>query len=1165
MPIQPPRLDDRSYEDLVREARALIPQYTPEWTNLGDADPGMAIVQLFAWMTELTLYRLNRVPDKTYVHFLNFIGEERRNARAATVPLTFRPRAPDGAPSEIPAGTTASTTQAGGREPLHFLTREPLTAHGARVDRVIAAVAGAQPRVREIPFQPVIANPAAISFAGGDGVSIFRLDEVDDGADAFTSDQFLYVRHDDLVRIAARTSATPSGLLRVVAGADPGVPLAAMFDWELPVRGDGGVVWRPLPFDASAASERLGLPDVPLVPRLDGLAPIVSLGESVDPMPLPEDLPRDGWIRGRVRFERWLARLASEEMRVSWRDDRGEEERSVPTWQVRDAGHALEFAIHDLPTIRAGWSLRLGLVDHGVRAGSHAALPLYRWSFRRGDRWITLPDDRVQRVGVGFTIAGPMPELAADGWNLRAERVQSLDLAALAPGLDVALSWRRPVEVVLATGLDGDAAVAIQTEALPATPFQPVATVAPMLGTRFFVGSDLLGNRARAPVMIELEVGFEVEGEPVPEPSSDYHLQLTYRTETGWRVLPDARVDFARFTFATLDADGARRPERRRVRWFVDPSTLDGLARAEVAGQDTCWLRFELTKAALSRQEDKKLPAVPVSLKVYDARLALDGAVGATTWEEVLPGARVIAVEQRPANRRFSRCQERREGKVVTTTPFDRFIDLADDAGGHAALYLRFDRPFPAGRRFATFFRCRGETWLPRGSVAHWELLTSDGAGGSRWTRLATARDGEGGAPSLERSGVLSFGLDAPMAPAPEGTWIRGVLRVEGGEALPTLPPLTHVLPNTVEAVNLHVFRNERFSGLGVPNQSAQLRHFPVFLGDEAEARRDRPFELQVLVDEEDGEKRVWRVAPGNTFASAGKDDRVFVVDPVTGTLTFGNGIRGRMLPVGSFNVGVQSYHAVPGTVGNVAPLDIRLVEGRGDALDVSNLLPASGGRDAESIDEIIRRAPSILTSRDRAVTRRDFEVIAEEASGEVARAACPGDIDEDGVVEVVILPRRREGETVPDAFLAAGLREHVQAHLARRCLVNVRPRVRLATFLPVDVSIDVRLRQGAHRAAVREQVSAWITRFLDPYRGGIDGEGWPFGGTLYAADFARLITDIPDVRHVVDVRVFSTDGGDTRTPPGWERASGAAELVLSDADLFRPREIRVRFVEDAR
>ena len=89
MPIKPPKLDDRGYDDIIDEARKLIPQYCPEWTNLGPADPGMTLVQLFAWMTELIIFRLNKVPAKTYVHFLNFIGEERKRARPSLGQVTF--------------------------------------------------------------------------------------------------------------------------------------------------------------------------------------------------------------------------------------------------------------------------------------------------------------------------------------------------------------------------------------------------------------------------------------------------------------------------------------------------------------------------------------------------------------------------------------------------------------------------------------------------------------------------------------------------------------------------------------------------------------------------------------------------------------------------------------------------------------------------------------------------------------------------------------------------------------------------------------------------------------------------------------------------------------------------------------------------------------------
>src|SRR6185503_4979158 len=150
MPIKPPNLDDRRYADLVREARSLIPQYAPEWTNLSDADPGMTLVQLFAWMTEMIIFRLNQVPDKTYIHFLNFIGEERRAARPSVAPLTFTSKVDR--PVDIPAFTRCATRQREDSTAADFVTVEPLTVHNASVYRMLAVRGGADPAVREIPF-----------------------------------------------------------------------------------------------------------------------------------------------------------------------------------------------------------------------------------------------------------------------------------------------------------------------------------------------------------------------------------------------------------------------------------------------------------------------------------------------------------------------------------------------------------------------------------------------------------------------------------------------------------------------------------------------------------------------------------------------------------------------------------------------------------------------------------------------------------------------------------------------------------------------------------------------------------------------------------------------------------------------------------------------------
>jgi hypothetical protein len=58
------QLDDRRFQDLVSEARLKITRSCPEWTEHNVSDPGITLIELFAWMTEMTIYRLNRVPDK---------------------------------------------------------------------------------------------------------------------------------------------------------------------------------------------------------------------------------------------------------------------------------------------------------------------------------------------------------------------------------------------------------------------------------------------------------------------------------------------------------------------------------------------------------------------------------------------------------------------------------------------------------------------------------------------------------------------------------------------------------------------------------------------------------------------------------------------------------------------------------------------------------------------------------------------------------------------------------------------------------------------------------------------------------------------------------------------------------------------------------------------
>src|SRR6266849_4907868 len=80
MPLQLPNLDDRRYNDLVAEALARIPTYFPKradspgWTNYNPSDPGITLIELFAYLADMLLYRLNRVTDDNTRKFLKLLN-----------------------------------------------------------------------------------------------------------------------------------------------------------------------------------------------------------------------------------------------------------------------------------------------------------------------------------------------------------------------------------------------------------------------------------------------------------------------------------------------------------------------------------------------------------------------------------------------------------------------------------------------------------------------------------------------------------------------------------------------------------------------------------------------------------------------------------------------------------------------------------------------------------------------------------------------------------------------------------------------------------------------------------------------------------------------------------------------------------------------------------
>ena len=90
MSLPAPNLDDLRFQrDLVDEARKRIINYCPEWTEYNVSDPGITLIELFAWMTEMMVYRFNRIPEINYIKFLEMLGFSQSPANSAQTDLTF--------------------------------------------------------------------------------------------------------------------------------------------------------------------------------------------------------------------------------------------------------------------------------------------------------------------------------------------------------------------------------------------------------------------------------------------------------------------------------------------------------------------------------------------------------------------------------------------------------------------------------------------------------------------------------------------------------------------------------------------------------------------------------------------------------------------------------------------------------------------------------------------------------------------------------------------------------------------------------------------------------------------------------------------------------------------------------------------------------------------
>ena len=511
--------------------------------------------------------------------------------------------------------------------------------------------------------------------------------------------------------------------------------------------------------------------------------------------------------------------------------------------------------------------------------------------------------------------------------------------------------------------------------------------------------------------------------------------------------------------------------------------------------------------------------------------------------------------------------------------PRDRF---AGDS-----IHFGFDEGLPdALVRCAVLADLSGRGSNPEAPPVVWEASTPHG-----WARCTVTDDGTGG---LNRSGTLDIQLPHDHSRiAVEGDqelyWLR--LRVDVGacpmyRASPRLLAVGFSTVGGVARARHSELQQPEVLGVssGRPGQRFVLSRSPVLPIDET------PEAAATASEADDGAAAVaesvraltvrgipWRVV--DSFAGAGDDDPVYTLDPDTGEIRFGPAVRdpsgptrqhGAVPPEGARIVSAP-YRVGGGGRGNVAAGRLRSLRSTVKYVDrVTNLRPATGGVDAESMDQALERAPMSVLAGDRAVTLDDFERVAADVARDAHLITARAPTEPGGPVRLLVVPAvdtHHSVQQIDDFQLTGALCERLRAHLEARRVVGQRVVVTTPYYQGVSVAVRVRCAPpsrpddaGGHadeRAVVRDQLIVALHRFVNPVVGGERGDGLGFGEVLTAERVSAVVRAVSGVRDVLDVALFEAN---LRT--GRRVGPGRSRLVAPPDSLFL--SFRHRVVVDA-
>jgi hypothetical protein len=277
---------------------------------------------------------------------------------------------------------------------------------------------------------------------------------------------------------------------------------------------------------------------------------------------------------------------------------------------------------------------------------------------------------------------------------------------------------------------------------------------------------------------------------------------------------------------------------------------------------------------------------------------------------------------------------------------------------------------------------------------------------------------------------------------------------------------------------------------------------------------------LVVQVQDDEGEWETWIEV--NDFESSDPDDLHYIFDPEEGEIIFGNGLNGR-IPSEGHKIRAMLYKTTKGLKGNITKEQMfRFAES--GTITGENIKEATGGRFAESIDHAKGRAKKDFRTNYRAITSKDYEQLARSTPGlRVLRAKAVTNYHPDypciavpGNVTVVTVPYTREGNFPP--VPGNGFMRTVLAHLENHRLITTDIHVIKPEYVKISVQCKVHVMKKFSSGEVKKRINTKLEHFLHPLTGGSDGQGWPFGRSVFPSEIYEIIDNVEGVDYATDV-----------------------------------------------